>query len=135
MTPLSAWGWRWTSSKVFKGGAIRPLLESAWLNRTSAEGEMRLHVLLTLGMLAGQAGDHSFSLQAFDELDRLAPSDEAKLNGAVALGALGRYEEAVARARKCDPAHPRCLTILANLLRGAGQTMEAFATYLKAIEV
>jgi tetratricopeptide (TPR) repeat protein len=112
------------------------MVEAAWAQRQSVidDAEAGQFTLDHIGMLAGHAGNHQLALQAFEAVERHFPSTGAALNVAVGLGRVGRIQEAVVKARACDPGHPRSLTILANLLWDAGDLKEAFTTYLRAIE-
>lgn len=123
--------------KVFKGKAVLPLVEAAWAQRHSIvdDAEASQFTLNHIGMLAGHAGKHQLALQAFEAVERHFPGTGSTLNVAVGLGRVGRVQEAVAKARACDPGQPRSLTVLANLLWDAGNHKEAFSTYLRAIEV
>ncbi len=123
--------------KNMNGKAFRRALERMLIGaRRHQPVEERADAYHHVGMVAGHCQAHDLSLRAFLEVEKLeGRGTVASSNVAVALGGIGRIEDAIERAREVDAGTGRALTILGNLLGDSGEPEEALQCYLRSVHI
>lgn len=108
---------------------LSPMEESRYKHFARRISSRRDKILLRMGLLYGETGDHAKAMEFYEKalLDNPLNAD-AEFNLAVSLGNLDRTDEAMShyeRARDMDPSHSRARVNLAILYVRSGRKSEA----------
>ena len=108
----------------------------SFARRISARRDM---ILLRMGVLTGERGDHERALALYTQAIEENPFNaEAHYNAAVSLGNLARNDEAIAEYAKAVDFNPQDLRARINLgilLARAGRTLEAIKEFKEALKI
>src|SRR3989344_2914858 len=108
----------------------------SFARRISARRDM---ILLRMGVLTGERGDHERALALYTQAIEENPFNaEAHYNAAVSLGNLARNDEAIAEYAKAVDFNPQDLRARINLgilLARAGRTLEAIREFREALKI
>lgn len=108
---------------------LSPVEENRYKQFARRISSRRDKILLRMGLLYGEAGDHLTAMEFYEEALTENPLNaDAHYNLAVSLGNLDRTDETIAhyeRAREIDPAYIRARVNLAILYMRGGRKTEA----------
>ncbi len=118
-----------------RGPALSLLLKKLWALRFNIDDESYSDSMHGLGVYSGQCNELDLSLKFFEEAHRVSNRPgESIFNVAVALGKLGRYDEALEKIQSTGNfSTPRAYTVSGNLKRDAGRLHEALEDYRVAL--